>query len=152
MRKEIEPYEQRTSFTCGAASLVIAYRALGINISEEILISEMRITQEGVTWPEIVENLVDHGFGLKWYVRANYKELKQDFKKGVVIVAWNTDWSGEPGGHYSVVSGITNDLIELTDPGIPVQEWPSIMTKDEFLAKWDVGGVYSNSYILIKPK
>jgi hypothetical protein len=150
--KGVEHYYQETSFTCGPASLLIAYRALGIEYNETMLALEVGTTDKGTYWGQMFKHaVVNMDFPVELRSRSSYKDLMRDFKRGIIIVAWSQDEGKEPGPHYSVISGITDDLIEITDPGLPKERWPSIMLKDEFVNKWFTEGCHQ-SYLLIKPK
>lgn len=149
--KEIKHFYQTPDFGCGAASLLIAYRALGIEYNEVSLTLELGTTKDGTSWFQMIEHTAMLGFPTEFKNQANYKDLQKNFKNGVEVIAWSTDGNAEPQPHFSVISGITNDLIELTDPGRPPEDWPSIMTKEEFLSKWFITD-YARSYLLIKPK
>ena len=149
--KRIKPYTQETTFTCGVGALIIAYKALGIDYNEPTLLLEMGVTKDGSDWQHIVEHVASRGFPLELKLRTTYKDLQKDANKGVVIVSWTTDWGGEPGGHFSVLSGILDDMIELTDPGVPEEMNPLIMEKGIFMGKWGTDNGLQ-SYLLIKPK
>jgi len=151
--KEIKYYSQETSFGCGPASLLIAYKALGIEYNETALTLEAGTTKEvGTDWGQMFYHAAERlKFPVELKSGSSYEDLMKDFGRGIIIVAWSMDADNEPGSHYSVVSGITDDLIELTDPGRSKEHWPSIMTKEEFVNKWFTDR-FQGSYLLIKPK
>jgi len=151
--EKIRHYFQEAPFSCGPASLLIAYEALGIHFNEVSLAVEMGISQDGIDWSEMFDHVaakLKPPAELK--SNATYKDLQKDFKRGVIVVAWATDVGQQLDLHYSVVSGILKDMIELTDPGLPSSDWPSIMTKEDFMNKWGTYDEYPNSYLLLKPK
>lgn len=151
--EKIRHYYQANGSTCGQASLLIGYDALGITYNEVSLVIEMRATGDGTSWSEMFDHATSKVMlPTELKGNASYKDLQKDFKRGVVIVAWASDSGEQLDYHYSVVSGILKEMIELTDPGLPFEEWPTIMPKQEFLAKWGAYNIYPNSYLLIKPK
>lgn len=146
------PYRQETSFSCGAAALLMAYRRLGIRYNEPTLILELGTNQEeGTEMNKMYEHASSYGFPTEMKCNQTYEDLQKDFKKGQVIVPITVDWGGEPGGHYVLVSDIDPDMIELADSGIEIDDWPEIMSKKEFLVKWRCS-YYNQSYLLICPK
>jgi hypothetical protein len=148
--KEIKHYYQETSFGCGPASLLIAYRALGLEYNEVTLTVELGTDKDGTGWDQMFAHVREiTKFPVELRNRATYEELKEDFEKGIIIVGWTSDGDKNPGPHFSVASGILDDLIELTDPGSP--EWPTIMAKEEFISKW-FDNESEKAYLLIKPK
>jgi len=148
--KEIKHYYQEASFSCGPASLLIAYRSLGLDHNEVAICAECGTTKEdGTDWGQMFYHTVLMGFPAELKSNATYKDIKKDFKRGRIIVAWCTD--DEPASHYAVVSGVLDDLIELTDPGQRSEKWPSVMTKEEFMNKWFTETAV-RTYLLIKPK
>ncbi len=151
--KEIKHYYQEHSSGCGPASLLIAYKALGIDYNEVALTLELGITKDdvGADWGQMFYHVATLGFPTELKSVSSYESLKEDFSRGIIIIAWSTDSDTELQPHYSVVSGITDDLIDLTDPGLSIENWPSIIPREEFLSKWFILG-YPKSYLLIKPK
>jgi ABC-type bacteriocin/lantibiotic exporter with double-glycine peptidase domain len=149
--KEIRHYSQSSCFSCGSAALLIAYDSMGVTYNEVSLAVELGTTKDGTSWEQVITHTEKLGFPVEFKSRATYKDLQKDIERGAIIIAWGTDGNTEIDAHFSVLSGITNDLIELTDPGIPEEEWPSIMSKEEFLNKWYLEGL-PRTYLLIKPK
>ena len=149
--KEIEPHEQLTTYSCGSAALTVAYRALGIECNEANILVELETGKNGVEWVNLVNHASNMGFPIELKLRATYKDIQKDFKRGVIITGFNTNCMGELFSHACVVSGVLDDYIELTDPGQPEEDWPTIMTREDFIANWAVNGE-AQGYLLIKPK
>lgn len=150
--KEITPYTQETSYSCGAGAMVIAYRKLGINLSEMVLVRELDTNPEtGTEMSNMYQHATNYGFPAEMKSWGEYEDLQRDFKRGIIIVGMTPFWSGEPGGHYCVVEDIEPDMIEFADPGLPAQDWPNIMSKRDFVHKWFAEG-YPSSYLIIRPK
>ncbi|MEK7113029.1 MAG: cysteine peptidase family C39 domain-containing protein [Patescibacteria group bacterium] len=147
--ERIKPYEQRFKFSCGPSSLLIAYQSLGVEYDEARLVTEIGTDITGTSWEEML--LHPLRMGLKAELRGNstWNELKRDFRRGVLIVGWSVNFPDTPSEHFSVVRDITDDLIELADPGIPIKDQPNIMEKEEFLVKWQ-GEVDKRIYLLIR--
>ena len=148
----IEKYTQETSWSCGAGAMVIAYRRLGIYLNEMSLARELETNPEsGTEMSNMYQHATNYGFPAEMKSWGTYKDLQRDSKRGVVIVGFTPFWSGEPGGHYAVLTTILDDMVELSDPGLQPEDQPNIMSKKEFMSKWFAEG-YPSSYLLIRPK
>ena len=150
--KEALRYTQETTYSCGAASLLIAYHMLGIDYNEPTLMHEVGTTPDQGTQMEVMFNhAASLGFPVELKCNASYRDLKKDHKRGAVVIAMNPYWNGEPGGHYVVLEDLDDEIVSLADPGLTKENWPNMMSKDEFISKWNCPG-YPASYLLIRPK
>lgn len=136
MKERLNPYEQKTDYTCGPASLLIAYRLLGRNYNEEVLAVELGTTKKGTDWEQMISHPAKLGYKVEFKANATWANLVSALKRGVVIVGWEADDDGAPEGHFSVIKSIAGNLIEIANPGLPPDEWPEIIDKTAFLGKW----------------
>lgn len=126
---KIVPYEQKYYFSCGPASLAIAYKCLGHNHTEERIMRELDASVMGTEWWELLHHVADiTEYGVSMRFRATFEEMKEELDKFgfPIIICWQTDrrrtpveggLGAEPGGHYSVVKSMTDTEITLADPG-----------------------------------
>lgn len=136
----IKPYEQRYSFSCGPASLHIAYKAYGKDIDEGHIATELEINEEGTTWKAMKEHPSKYGFNTWYKDRSDYEELKAVHDKTgfVQIIGWTSDrdndrTKGEPEAHFSVIRRITPTHIMIADPAFANLY---TMKKEDFMNKW----------------
>ena len=125
----IEAKMQEFYGTCGPASLVIAYNAIGHNYSEQRIVLETGGKIGGWDWSEMLSHVVDKAeYGVSFRARSSWGELMAEHKKYgyPIIVAWETDrresaptgaCKAEPAGHFSVVKAITETDNTIADPG-----------------------------------
>lgn len=150
MKKEINGYEQFTSYSCGPASLCIALEKFGIKLNEMEVAYKVGANPETGTKIEDMQRFVTRlGIPSELKLLATYEELQEDTKKGIAIVMFTPFWGGESGGHYAVVEDALDDMIELADSGLPLEDKPNIMNRNEFENKWIEEG-YEHCYLLIK--
>jgi len=120
LNEYIKPYTQRYDWSCGAATLLVCYRTLGIeDYTEEELIKELETSKGGTYW----ENMKN--------------KLEKVFKKGYPVVAfWMDDRNGFVEPHYSVIKHIDKNKVVLVDT-----TWGDLIefTKEEWLTRWDNG-------------
>jgi predicted double-glycine peptidase len=142
----LQPYEQKYGCSCGPASLLVAYRALGIETyNEERLIREADVGMNGCDWQELMIHVMDKAhLGLTFRASATWQELKYcyDMRGNPILVCWQTDrYEGKVANdfthsidkHFSVVSDITDKDITLVDVGSGDL---FSMPKDYFMQRW----------------
>lgn len=131
----IEPSHQGTEGWCGPASLEIAFRALGLHVSQEEIVEDVANVNEGMSWLDMVEQADRHGFAVGLYKGAEYEALVNAFNRCAcpIIVAWNSDRDGEPDAHFSVVKHVNGEMIKLADPQF--EDYYSL-SRPDFEAVW----------------
>lgn len=110
--KEFDLYEQKLSYTCGAGSLVMAYQSHGFNITEEQIVKDMNLTDEGAGWDEIRMHVTKNGFSYVFGRYAHYEEL---MRHTYPIVCFVSDRDGKPDYHFSVVYQMDDNSITIAD-------------------------------------
>lgn len=125
----LQAYEQKYGTSCGPASLVIAYNALGRAYSEKRVMMEGEINLTGAEWADMISHVVDKaGYGVLFRARSSWEDVKiiHELRGNPIIVCWQTershkptegDFAIEPAAHFSVVKRITDADITLVDPG-----------------------------------
>lgn len=146
-----DPYEQRKTYTCGPATLLMAYKYLGKNFLEEDIAEKLHTDKEGTSWEELIAHPSNLGYRVEFTSNADWEDLRRNMDKGVVCVSWQTDRYGEPDGHFSLVADMTDDMIELANPGLSIDKWPDIFDKQTFMSKWQDEQL-SKCFMVIIPK
>lgn len=128
--------EQVSSGYCGPASLLIAFRALGMPEGRpeptEQDIGEQAGTDEalGTTLAGMEQAARFYGYDATAKTGATFEQLANALASGAVpIVAWFSDTDG----HYSPVQEVTPTDITLSDPETAA---PNRFTLQDFLAIW----------------
>jgi ABC-type bacteriocin/lantibiotic exporter with double-glycine peptidase domain len=109
---------------CGPAALKIVVSYFGTDISEARVAVACRVSRvSGTTGENLVTAARKLGFAAKIVDGANFRMIATWLRKGVpVIIDWMSIGYKEAArvatGHYSVVSGLTQDEIILEDPAI----------------------------------
>jgi ABC-type bacteriocin/lantibiotic exporter with double-glycine peptidase domain len=139
-----------TDYSCGAAALHMAYKALGVSIPEEQLMQELHTTEaEGTWWEDMMTHPHKQGFTISFSTGADYQELMRSFvKEGVTIVGWWSGRYGEAGGHYAPVKHMEQSWIELMDPSDGTR---LKFSRDEFVSLWHDEEA-KGSFLTIKQK
>ncbi|HEX3014109.1 MAG TPA: cysteine peptidase family C39 domain-containing protein [Methanobacterium sp.] len=99
---------QSTNYTCGPAALATVLNNLGINTTEQELVSLAGTDESGTTMYGLVQAAQVKGLkatGMKLFIN----ELKKND-----IVFLNT----AEAAHYSVVKEVTNESVKLSDPSL----------------------------------
>lgn len=147
MKVEIEgvrPRKQRTSWTCGPASLRSIFYHYGYSVSEQELVIEGEIEEEGTDFKTMRKLARSHGF--KFYSKENgtIDDLKKWLLKEIPILICYQDW-GKPNGdngHYAVLTGLSKTHVVISDPS---NYWEGDGAKfasskkmaiDNFLKRW----------------
>jgi len=126
---------------CGPSTLKIVFDYYGLNLSEKKLVKLCKTTREkGTTVQNIKAVAKNLGFKVKVQDNSNFEEIYKWLKKGIpVIVDWFTrgrnDYndSDVADGHYSVVVGLDDKYIYVSDPEIGrVRK----MEREKFLMVW----------------
>lgn len=149
---EHEHHLQLTSDSCGAGAVVNTLKRFGIEANEVYVMREVGTNdKEGTEFSRIQEFFTGLMFPTELKQFATYEELMDDSERGEIIVAMTPFWGGEPGGHYTLLDGILEDMICFEDTGVTEDCCPITMDRTEFESKWVCPG-YPKSYLLIKPK
>ena len=123
---------QKTDYTCGIASLSIAFSAFGEDYEEKELLRVTKVSEEyGSEEKDMVKAARLLGFKVCSKKNSNMKEIKEapNYEKPVIVLylAWGD-------AHYSVIVGMTRTHLLLADPykkGCVRQ-----IRKDIFLKRW----------------
>ncbi|KKR31802.1 MAG: hypothetical protein UT63_C0060G0010 [Candidatus Gottesmanbacteria bacterium GW2011_GWC2_39_8] len=138
LNEYIKPYTQRYDWSCGAATLLVCYRTLGIeDYTEEELIKELETSKGGTYWENMKNHPTELGFEVRAEENADLNKLEKVFKKGYPVVAfWMDDRNGFVEPHYSVIKHIDKNKVVLVDT-----TWGDLIefTKEEWLTRWDNG-------------
>jgi ABC-type bacteriocin/lantibiotic exporter with double-glycine peptidase domain len=147
MSKEIQPYEQLSTYSCGSATLKLAWETLGLGYREEQLMVELQTDLNGTSWEDIFDHIKKTGFKVELKGNTTYKDLLRDQDKGLIILSWASEGEDCVDGHFGLLVRALPDMIELANPGLAVEDWPYILTKEEFEARW-----WEKEYLLLHKK
>lgn len=131
----IQPNHQNGVGHCGPASLEIAFRALGKNVTQEEIAAEVDNVDDGMSWGEMIRVAMNHGFTVGVYKHSEYDALVNAYNRCAcpIIVGWDSDRDGEPGAHFSVVKHVNGEMIRLADPQF--EDYYSL-SRPDFEAVW----------------
>ena len=121
MRVELDsvrPRKQRTSWTCGPASLRTIFNHYGVKVSERELVDEGSIGKDGTCIKTMRMLARRHGFTFYSKLNATTDDLKYWLLKEIPVLVCYQDWGAPNGnnGHYAVVSGISRTHVRIADP------------------------------------
>jgi len=129
---------QQSQFTCMAASISAALRALGKPFTEEDVNKVLGAAPlRGARWEEAMATLQYFGCRGTLVVPATLTMVKSWTDQGYpVLIAWNPE--GRPWSHASVVADVSSTgIVKVMDPNIPDpnKNFREVLT-EEFYKKW----------------
>lgn len=132
MKLKIPFYSQKTSFSCGPASLQMIFSYFKKPTTQKSLMRKAHTTHEGT----IHQNIINVALKEKFYCYVNNNstihEIKHFVDSGYPVIINYTEPSSEE-GHYSIVRGYDKKGIVMNDP------WNGKdfrLTEKEFLSRW----------------
>jgi hypothetical protein len=154
-RADVAQIRQTTQFTCCAASIASALKALGKSHSEDDVNKVLGAApMAGATWESMLATVQYFGCRGTLVVPATPRMLKSWTDRGVpVLIGWNPE--GRPWSHASVVFDVTEGpdgklLVHVMDPNIPNPgETSRVLDEDEFCRRWSEK--MSESLIMRRP-
>lgn len=137
-RAEVAHIRQETQYTCCAASIAAALRALGKEVTEADVNRVLGAApMAGATWEAMLATVQYFGCRGRLVVPATLKMVKEWTDGGIpVVIAWNPE--GRPWSHASVIFDVEEDLtVHVMDPNIPDPEVTErVVPRDDFYRKW----------------
>jgi uncharacterized protein YidB (DUF937 family) len=137
-RANVTPVRQRTQFSCMAASMSMALKALQIHCTEDEAADVMGVRpMRGATWEDALAAAQHFGCRGTLVVPATLAQLKEWTDAGdPVLIAWNPE--GREWSHASVVFDVDDEgNVSVADPNIPnPEETVRVMAKNDFYARW----------------
>ena len=158
---EVKARKQLNSWSCGPASLRTIFHFYGVNVSEQELIDDGDIGEEGTGFQTMRMLTRKYGFSFYSAHKGSLDDIKKWLSKGIPILVCYQE--GEPNGnngHYSVVNGIDDSFIHIADPSnyfegdLKKFAEPRKITIEKFLNHWweiDHGTKVRRWYSIIKP-
>ncbi|KKU81813.1 MAG: Pseudomurein-binding repeat-containing protein [Parcubacteria group bacterium GW2011_GWA1_47_8] len=133
MKLAVPYHEQETEYTCGPASLQMAFLLLGKFKSEKtIAVHAETNREEGTRHRGMIAAALREKFYCYVNADSSIKEIKYFINLGFPVVIDYTEPSSEE-GHYAVVSGYKNKHIILSD------SWNGkdfTLTETELVSRW----------------
>lgn len=141
---QVRARKQLKNYTCGPASLRSIFYHYGFTYSEQELVLEGEIEEDGTDFKTMRK--LAHTFKFTFYSRENgsVDELKKWLAKGIPILVCYQDY-GKPNGHnghYAILTGVSPDYVVLSDPsnywegdGLKFASSKK-MAIDNFLKRW----------------
>lgn len=142
-RANVAEIRQTTQYTCCAASIASALRALGKSVTEDDVNKVLGAApMQGASWESILATVQYFGCRGSLVVPATPGMLQNWTDQGLpVIIGWNPE--GRPWSHASVVYDVTDNpetskrTVWVMDPNIPNPgETTRKVNEDEFCQKW----------------
>jgi len=119
MRERVSVHEQEKDYSCGSASLKMAYEAFYHYVDEAQIAREMKLTSEGASWAQMVHNAGNNGFSTHFERESSWNSLKYFWKTGsVVVVCYQSGEEENMGSHFSPIQEISDRHISLADPAM----------------------------------
>lgn len=130
----VGPYQQKTQYTCAAATLKAVLSYLGFDIPEEVLTILVRIKKRnGAETTQIVDAAKKLGF--RTFERSfTIEEAKRITDKGIPIICDIQSFTKPGAGHYVVLAGIEGGSVYLMDPNVEGNK--RIIPLEEFSERW----------------
>jgi ABC-type bacteriocin/lantibiotic exporter with double-glycine peptidase domain len=116
---ESPPVHQKESFSQVSAALTYAYHVLGLEISEDTILSQMNLYTEGAGWLDMIDNAIQNGVNFTFYRHRKYRTLLniQLENQNPTLVIWKSIRnSNDPHRNISVIKEIDIHSILLMDP------------------------------------
>jgi len=159
--ENVKNIPQRRDYTCGPASLRCLFHYYGVDVSEQELIDEGEIEEDGTSFKQM--KYLAHKYDFSFYSKNNatLKDIENWlFKKNPVLVCFQAGPPNGLNGHYSVIVGIDKKYIYLNDPSnyFDGDRHKFIndrkMEIDKFLKHWwDIDDqIVKNWFAVIKPR
>lgn len=154
-RADVAHIRQTTQFTCCAASIASALRALGKNVTEDDVNRVLGAQpMRGASWEQMLATVQYFGCRGALVVPATPLMLKSWTDRGnPAVIAWNPE--DRPWSHASVVFDVVSRPdgvldVHIMDPNIPnPSRTVRVMDEDAFCQKW--GEKMSDTMILRRP-
>lgn len=154
-RADVAHIRQTTQFTCCAASIASALRALGKNVTEDDVNRVLGAQpMRGASWEQMLATVQYFGCRGALVVPATPSMLKSWTDRGnPAVIAWNPE--DRPWSHASVVFDVVSRPdgildVHIMDPNIPnPSRTVRVMGEDAFCQKW--GEKMSDTMILRRP-
>lgn len=159
---EVKARKQKTNYTCGPASLRTIFHFYGVNVSEQELIDDGDIGEEGTGFQTMRMLARKNKFSFYSAHKGNLESIKKWLSRNIPILVCYQE--GEPNGdngHYAVLHGIDEKFIHIADPSNYFEgdmkkfTEPRKITIEKFLNHWwelDHGTKVKRWYAIIRPK
>jgi predicted double-glycine peptidase len=160
---EVKSRKQLNSWSCGPASLRTIFHFYGVNVSEQELIDDGDIGEEGTGFQTMRMLARKHNFSFYSAHKGTLNDIKKWLSLNTPILICYQHHELTPNGnngHYSVVYGIDNYFVHIADPSnyfegdLKKFTGPKKITIEKFLNHWwelDHGTKVKRWYAIIKP-
>jgi ABC-type bacteriocin/lantibiotic exporter with double-glycine peptidase domain len=144
-RANVDPVRQRTQYSCVAASLAMALKAVGVRCDEDSVDEILgAVPGRGSAWDQAVGAAQYFGARVTLVCPSTIEQLKEWTDANVpVLIGWCPE--GRPWGHASCVFDVKDDgTVLVADPNIPdPAELVRRLSRQDFYKKWyEPGGDY----------
>lgn len=140
-KADMTPVRQRTQYTCVPASLAMCLRALGHDVTEDIVNKVMGAApMKGARWEEVLAAAQHFGCRATLTMPSTVEQLKAWTDAGTpVMIAWNPE--GRPWSHASAVFDVEERedglYVHVADPNMPnPKKTVRVVSEDDFYGKW----------------
>jgi predicted double-glycine peptidase len=138
MAAPVNPVRQRTQYSCGAASLSMALKALGCTFCDEDKVNEVMgaAPMQGASWEQIAAAANHYGCRSTLVIPSTLAQVRQWTDAGKpVLIGWNPE--DRPWSHASLVFDVTDSEVLVADPNCPdPAQTVRTMSHADFYRKW----------------
>jgi predicted double-glycine peptidase len=142
--QKLKARKQRRNYTCGPAALRTIFYFYGYSASEQDLIDEGEIGEEGTSHSTMRFLARKHGFSFYSKTKASIKDIEGWLDRKIPVLVDYQAYGPFNGnsGHYAVAIGLDAEWIELADPANYTEGDGKKFTENrkikrsEFLQRW----------------
>lgn len=138
MAAPVTPVRQRTQYSCGAASLSMALKALGCTFCDEDKVNEVMgaAPMQGASWEQIAAAANHYGCRSTLVIPSTLAQVRHWTDEGKpVLIGWNPE--DRPWSHASLIFDVTDTEVLVADPNCPdPAQTVRSMSHADFYRKW----------------
>ncbi len=132
---KVSPYQQKTEWTCSAASLATVIQHYGGSLTEEEAVPLIGAQEgRGAEVTDIVEGAIKSGFEAFDHLFSSLEEANVLLELDIPIICDIQSFNHEGKGHYVVLHKIDEQGCHLMDPNTPGNE--RVISKEHMDACW----------------
>jgi len=132
----IQPYTQLSDTSCSAASLHMAYKALGKNYFEEGIMEQFDTEHRGYAeWEDLIMHPGTVRFTSFVFTDCGYDLLREiyEYHGFPTIVLWSPNHNHEDVSHFSPIKIVNHEKITIADPYYGDME---TLSRKSFIRAW----------------
>jgi len=133
---QVDPYQQKTNYTCSAASLLAVLKHYEINGWTEETLSDLIGTtpNNGASSNQVVNAARRLGFTAVERRFDTIAQAKEFTDRGIPIIALVHSFIRPGGWHFVVITDVSPSLVTMMDPNVSGNV--RVLSYPEMLARW----------------